>query len=101
VLAAAAQEGSDTVFIGFRPEALELVGADEAALNVSVTMVEELGSEAYAYGTLPGETGTGSDIIARVDPRTPPAKGQQIALRIRPGGEYFFSAKTGERLTTR
>ncbi|MFC6065243.1 ABC transporter ATP-binding protein [Streptomyces ochraceiscleroticus] len=101
VIAAVADEASGTVTVGFRPEALERVAPGEPGLGMSVTMVEELGSEAYAYGTLQGEnaTATGADVVARVNPRTPPAKGQQITLRIRPGGAYFFSARTGERLS--
>ncbi|MFM9372654.1 ABC transporter ATP-binding protein [Streptomyces sp. Da 82-17] len=121
VLAAAAHEDSDSIVFGFRPEALEQVGADERALSMSVAMVEELGAEAYAYGTLDGTgtgTGTGTNtrgsalapaglgtgsegqIIARVDPRNAPAKGERISLRIRPGGGYFFSARTGRRIAT-
>ncbi|MFI9048183.1 ABC transporter ATP-binding protein [Streptomyces sp. NPDC053427] len=100
VLAAAADEGSDTLVLGFRPEALEPVGAGEPGLSMTVTMVEELGSEAYAYGDLNGHEGSPAALIARVDPRTPPAKGERVTLRIRPGGEYFFSTGSGRRLPT-
>ncbi|MFI0219351.1 hypothetical protein [Streptomyces lydicus] len=41
---------------------------------------------------------TGADVVARVDPRTPPRKGERITLRLRPDSTYFFSASTGERL---
>ncbi|MFF7704560.1 ABC transporter ATP-binding protein [Streptomyces lydicus] len=110
VRAAVAAEGGDRVVLGFRPEALETVAPDEPGLGMTVSMVEELGSEAYAYGTLQdddgrggsdsvlADPGTGADVVARVDPRTPPRKGERITLRLRPDSAYFFSASTGERL---
>jgi multiple sugar transport system ATP-binding protein len=39
-------------------------------------------------------------IIARVDPSRPPAKGARVHLRIQPGKEHLFSATTGRRLPT-
>ncbi|WP_077194486.1 ATP-binding cassette domain-containing protein [Streptomyces lydicus] len=110
VRAAVAAEGGDRVVLGFRPEALETVAPDERGLGMTVTMVEVLGSEAYAHGTLQDDDGrgggdsvlagpgTGADVVARVDPRTPPRKGERITLRLRPDSAYFFSAATGERL---
>jgi multiple sugar transport system ATP-binding protein len=67
---------------------------------VTVNLVEELGSDAYCYATLGDHDPTHGevDIIARVDPRTPPANGERIYLRIRPGEAHAFSTKTGERL---
>ncbi|MGH3516475.1 MAG: ABC transporter ATP-binding protein [Haloechinothrix sp.] len=93
-------EGSATAALGFRPESLEVVGADEGGFPIIVNLVEELGSDAYCYGILEGhDRALGAvDVIARVDPRTPPAKGERIHLRIRPGEVHVFSAKTGERL---
>jgi multiple sugar transport system ATP-binding protein len=35
-----------------------------------------------------------------VDPSRPPAKGEQVHLRIHPGKEHLFSAATGLRLPT-
>src|SRR5688500_13978691 len=51
-LDALAKEGSDTVVLGFRPESLEVVGTGQGGFPVHVDMVEELGSDAYAYGVL-------------------------------------------------
>jgi multiple sugar transport system ATP-binding protein len=99
-LTAAAAEGAETITLGFRPESLEVVGAGDGGFAVTVNLVEELGSDAYCYATLEGHDPTHGevDIIARVDPRTPPAKGQTLHLRIRPGETHTFSAKTGQRL---
>ena len=102
---ALAAEGADRVIAGFRPESLDLVSENEpGAFPVDVGVVEELGSDAFLHGTLPElpegasiETGL---IIARVDPSRPPAKGEQVHLRIQPGKEHLFSAATGRRLPT-
>ena len=40
----------------------------------------------------------GKQVIAKVDPRHPPAKGERIQLKIRQGEELLFSTVTGERL---
>ncbi|MDV6012121.1 sn-glycerol-3-phosphate ABC transporter ATP-binding protein UgpC [Haloechinothrix sp. LS1_15] len=95
---AAAADG--TVTVGMRPESLELVGTGEGA-TATVTLVEELGSDAYCYTTFPGhEAAPGEvDVIARVDPRTAPAKGDTVHLRPRPSEVHAFSTSTGERLT--
>jgi multiple sugar transport system ATP-binding protein len=112
-LAALAEEGSDRVILGFRPEAVEVVGAgdgagdgpgDATAFPVNVTVVEELGSDAFLYGEY-ADTADESPlrdqtVIARVDPNAPPAKGDQVRLRIVPGKEQLFSAVTGRRLPT-
>jgi multiple sugar transport system ATP-binding protein len=99
-VATATAEGTDTVTLGFRPESLELVGSEVDAFEVTVNVVEELGSDAFCYATLAGHDPTHGeiDIIARVDARTPPAKGKKIRLRIRSGEEHVFSTKTGNRL---
>ncbi len=102
-LSALSAEGARTVVAGFRPESLELVGEGEpGAFPVDVTVVEELGSDAFLHGSLPDlppDSGTLSDsIIARVDPTRPPAKGERVHLRIQPGREHLFSPSSGRRL---
>ncbi|MPY81781.1 MAG: sn-glycerol-3-phosphate ABC transporter ATP-binding protein UgpC [Actinophytocola sp.] len=99
-ISALADEGATTATLGFRPESLEIVG-DGEGFPITVTLVEELGSDAYVYGTLDGDdTLLGDvDVIARADPRNLPAKGDRVNLRVRPGETHVFSAATGERLS--
>jgi multiple sugar transport system ATP-binding protein len=99
-LAAVGAEGARTITLGFRPESLETVAGGGGGFPVTVNVVEELGSDAYCYGTLAGHDPEHGevDVIARVDPRTPPAKGTTVHLRIRPGEAHVFSATTGDRL---
>jgi multiple sugar transport system ATP-binding protein len=98
-------EGSTQVTMGFRPDAIELAGEGEpGAVPVVANVVEELGSDAFLYATLlnPPSSAEGQvhseQIIARVEPRRAPHKGDQVWLRILEGREHFFSVKTGERL---
>src|SRR5690606_21677158 len=101
---AAVSEGSDSSVLGFRPEALEVVSADTqpGGFPATVQVVEELGSDAFCYTTLPGHDAAGGaggvDVIARVDARTPPQKGETLHLRIRPEEAHAFSTVTGNRL---
>jgi multiple sugar transport system ATP-binding protein len=96
---ATAAEG-DTVTVGFRPESLEPTAAEVGAIAINVDLVEELGSDAYCYGTLVDSAveGGNSNVVARVNPRATPAMGDTLHLRIRPEEVHVFSATTGGRL---
>ncbi len=102
---AVAAEGSEQIILGFRPESLEPAEEGAGAFPVVVDVVEELGSDAYLYGEAVGPAATDPNaalanrtIIARVEPRNEPQKGEKVFLKIKQGGEHCFSVKTGERL---
>jgi multiple sugar transport system ATP-binding protein len=102
--AALDREGSDTVILGVRPESLDIVGEAEG-FPVVVNVVEELGSDAFAYCTVErgtddpdAETGTGNRIVVKVDSRHPPKKLDRISLRERKGETFSFSTVTGNTL---
>jgi multiple sugar transport system ATP-binding protein len=104
-LTALAAEGADRVTVGFRPEALDMATEhDGGAFPVDVGVVEELGSDAFLHGILPElreDSGPlGENIVARVDPARPPAKGDRVYLRIQSGKEHLFSPSTGRRIPT-
>ena len=89
----------DTSALVSDPEAIfAFAGADAV---IPLTVVEELGSDAFAYCTLPGHDATSGtvDVIAKVDPRNPPAAGDRIRLRPHPSELHFFCAETGRRLS--
>jgi multiple sugar transport system ATP-binding protein len=104
VLAAITPDDEGKLVVGFRPENLLPATPDTpGAIPVEIDIVEELGSDAYAYGSLvgpdPGSTTLeGGSLIARVNPREVPAKGDVVYFTVRPGEQHNFSAATGERL---
>ena len=88
------EAGDDRVTVGVRPEDLE---AGAHGLPVEVDVVEELGADAYVYG----RTTIGGDehqIIARVDGRTPPSKGEVVHFQPKRGHVHLFSTHDGHRL---
>ncbi|WP_158375138.1 ABC transporter ATP-binding protein [Cellulosimicrobium cellulans] len=107
VIGTLAADDNNSITIGFRPEALDVVpqGTPDS-IPVSVNIVEELGSDAFVYGSLVGEAGAAdvrsgagdAQVIVRVDPRQVPAKGETIAVRIRTGEQHLFHAGSGERI---
>ncbi len=94
----AASAGDRTITIGVRPEDMDLVPAGQG-LKTTINLVEELGADAYVYGTA-DVNGHDLDVIARVDGRKPPAKGETVAFAPKPGHVHLFSTTTGERLPT-
>jgi multiple sugar transport system ATP-binding protein len=94
--AAARMQGKITV--GVRPEAWRIVGNSEEGLPVRVTVVEDLGADAYVYGTS-GVEGTPNNIIIRVSGRDHVRKGETIHVTTDPHQVHVFDTETGERLS--
>jgi len=72
---------------------------------VQVNVVEELGSDAYLYGSLVDDSTAdqvqgpeSGGIVARVNPKNPPRKGERVRLSVREGELHAFSTSTGLRL---
>jgi multiple sugar transport system ATP-binding protein len=90
---------SGDVSVGVRPEDLEVVGTGEG-IPVTVEVVEELGSDAFLHGSIAG-AGADADhpalIVARVNPKNPPEKGETISLVPRQN-LHFFDSATGARV---
>jgi multiple sugar transport system ATP-binding protein len=92
------------VTVGVRPEDLEM-SDDGTGIPVTVDVVEELGADAYIYGSTQAKqvdaTGEVEDapFIARVDGRRPPEKGQVVHLAPKSGHIHVFNSETGERIS--
>ncbi len=99
-MSALAADGSQRATLGFRPESVRLVGEGDG-FPFEVVVVEELGSDAFAYGTLhTSGSATGDKLITlRVDARKPPMKGEVIHIQINPDEAHVFSAESGLRVS--
>ncbi|WP_445257745.1 ABC transporter ATP-binding protein [Nocardioides aurantiacus] len=94
----ASRKMNGNVVVGVRPEAWRLVGPEDGGLPVTVTVVEELGSDAFVYGTS-GVEGAPSNIIVRVSARDSVHKGDTIHVTTDPKSVHVFDADSGDRLS--
>jgi len=91
---------SGRVTVGVRPEDLQIV---DVGLEFEVDVIEELGADAYAYGRAninEFQGGSAQTLVARVDWRQPPLKGDRV--RLAPiGGHalHVFDTESGVRLS--
>jgi multiple sugar transport system ATP-binding protein len=92
--------------LGIRPENFELNEDPESreGIPIDVGVVEELGADAFIYGTLSGiaedELITAQQIVGRIHGgRTPPHRGVSVRLLIDPTHVHVFSKVTGDRIS--
>jgi multiple sugar transport system ATP-binding protein len=96
VSAALRQYAGRSVTIGVRPEDLTDYaepGKPTAPVQATVEVVEPLGSEAFLYVSVAGQT-----LIARVNPRTRAQIGDPITLQANLEHMHVFDAQTGVNL---
>ena len=94
----AAKKMQGHITVGVRPEAWRIVSENEGGLPVRVTVVEELGADAFVYGTS-GVEGTPNNIIVRVSGRDTVRKGDTIHVTTDPHNVHVFDTESGERLS--
>jgi multiple sugar transport system ATP-binding protein len=89
------------VTVGLRPESLELAASGDG-MPATVSLVEELGPEAFLHAHLANGNGAtlsdGGPVIARVAPGALPGRGDLIRLRVKDDSMLFFDADSGDRL---
>jgi multiple sugar transport system ATP-binding protein len=95
-----ASAGTGRVTVGFRPEAVEVGTGD--GVPVVVDVVEQLGSDAFLYATL-GSSDDGdvlhtADLVVRSEPRSAPAVGRTVTLRVREDHLHVFDPVTNLRV---
>jgi multiple sugar transport system ATP-binding protein len=91
-----AKAGNDkTLTLGVRPEAFKV---SDQGLPVKVAVIEELGADAFLYGTAE-HNNEHQQIVARIDARMKVEKGSTIHLAAEPDKLHLFSTSTEERLT--
>jgi multiple sugar transport system ATP-binding protein len=94
---AAAAKMKGDITVGVRPESWRRV-ADGEGLPVKVTVVEELGADAYVYGTCDVE-GLPSEVVVRIDARRNHQKGEILHVTTDPDHVHVFDTDTGARLS--
>jgi multiple sugar transport system ATP-binding protein len=97
VAAAAAAAGLSQIVFGIRPEAFTVATDGQQGLDLRVDIAEELGADAYVYGTATMDSGE-EQFVVRVDGKHVPQMGQTIPLAFAEGNEHAFHPETGERL---
>jgi multiple sugar transport system ATP-binding protein len=95
--AASQQKMSGGLTVGVRPEAWRLVSSGEG-LPITVTVVEDLGADAFIYGTSDVE-GTPSTVIVRISERGSISKGDVIHVTTDPANVHVFDTESGKRLS--
>jgi len=82
------------VVVGFRPESLDLA---EGGVPAEVEVVEEVGADAFVFCAAELADGQ-AKLVARVETRKAPARGERVALRPRADEVHAFDPESGARL---
>jgi multiple sugar transport system ATP-binding protein len=93
-----AQPNLGGVTVGVRPENWRIVGPEQGGLPFTVTVVEELGSEGFLYGTSKVQ-GTPENIVIRVEARSGHQKGETVYVTTDPHHVHVFDTESGQCLT--
>jgi multiple sugar transport system ATP-binding protein len=95
----AASKMKGDITVGVRPENWRMVGENDGGLPVKITVVEELGADAYIYGTSDVE-GIPGEVIIRISARRDHKKGDMVYVTTDPEHVHVFDTQTGERLSS-
>jgi multiple sugar transport system ATP-binding protein len=86
------------VTLGLRAESIG-PSANGNGIPLRVTLVEEIGADAYAYGSLPGdEPARDRPFVARLESRSEVTAGQIIHVEPRLDAAHVFDTETGARI---
>jgi multiple sugar transport system ATP-binding protein len=93
------------ITVGVRPEDFR-VSDNNTGVPVKVTLVEELGADAFVYGEVAdhndgGSIGSGTPVVVRVEARRRFEKGSTIHVTADPKEIHVFDTSTGERIGKR
>jgi multiple sugar transport system ATP-binding protein len=82
------------VFLGVRPQHIEVSSDGENRPKAEVAVVEPMGNEQIVYVTLSG----GDRLVAVAPPQELIKPGDIVSIRVRPEGVHIFDAETGSRI---
>ena len=95
-----------SVTVGVRPEALRISDTDKEGIPVTVTLIEELGADAYLYGITDDakdeeRVDAGTNVVVRVAARRQISKGETVYVTADPKDVHVFNTESGERVGKR
>ena len=79
--------------LGVRPEHLQACAPEAAMLTVEVNVVEDLGADAFAYGTAGGHA-----MVVRLPGGHHPEAGERLPVRAEESQIHAFHAESGKRV---
>ncbi|GJG95686.1 sn-glycerol-3-phosphate import ATP-binding protein UgpC [Cupriavidus pauculus] len=83
----------EQALMGLRPEHIEPCAAHEAIAEIDVRVVEALGADSFAYGTLGGQP-----IVVRLDSHMPVRAGDRLPITTSAEHLHFFDMQHGKRI---
>jgi multiple sugar transport system ATP-binding protein len=89
-----AADSRGRVFLGVRPQHIEVTGSGDNRPRGEVSVVEPMGNELIVYITLPA----GNRLVATAPPNAGIRPGDTVSLRILPEGVRLFDADSGRRI---
>jgi multiple sugar transport system ATP-binding protein len=90
---------TDAVTVGIRPEDWRIAAPQESAVDVTVVLTEDLGSDAYMYGSIPGTDGEDVNVVVKLERQYRFDRGQTVRLTAAPESLHIFDAADGRRLS--
>jgi multiple sugar transport system ATP-binding protein len=84
-----------SITVGLRPE--DLVISKKDGIQVEIDVIEELGADAFLYGSAVIE-GKKTDVIARIGSISSLRSGDKVYLKPQGGITHLFDVASGERL---
>ncbi|HJP86835.1 MAG TPA: sn-glycerol-3-phosphate ABC transporter ATP-binding protein UgpC [Gemmatimonadaceae bacterium] len=82
------------VFLGVRPQHIEVSGSREGSPRAEVGVVEPMGNEQIVYVTMSG----GDKLVAVAPPEAVIKPGDIVSVDVRPEGVHLFDTETGQRI---
>ncbi|WP_459572802.1 sn-glycerol-3-phosphate import ATP-binding protein UgpC [Cupriavidus sp. 8B] len=83
----------ERALLGLRPEHIEPCAAHEAIAEIDVRLVEALGADSFAYGTLGGQP-----VVVRLDSNMPVRGGDRLPITTSAEHLHFFDTDSGKRI---
>ncbi|RAS11159.1 sn-glycerol-3-phosphate import ATP-binding protein UgpC [Cupriavidus alkaliphilus] len=83
----------EQALLGLRPEHIEPCAAHEAIAEVDVRVVEALGADSFAYGSLGGQA-----VVVRLDSHARVRAGDRLPVTSSAEHLHFFATDTGKRI---